>query len=171
MIKTEELRHLRLGAYSDEKPGGIAIVQFKAFCSGNATEVLSHCKEVLEIILRESGETHRLPDVSWRTVLPQWFLESCTQERTPAEVEDWLRWWRSLSSEEQSRVEAEATWSLEDWLYWLEPNRRKWFWWDGIVKNPNMLRVLVEVEEWPFAWESLAWLLRASKATSIQAEE
>jgi hypothetical protein len=61
----------------------------------------------------------------------------------------WLSWWRSLPAAEQASVTQEKPWTLADWLYWLEPSERQWFWWDGLAEDADTLRVTVEVYGWP----------------------
>jgi len=170
MNLTDELKYLLMPNEPNEKPEGLGVVRFNAYCYGNSNDVLMKCKEVLEIILRESSD--KWPsDNYWLTILPQWFINQCSEELSPEEVEKWLTWWRELPSEEQIRVNKEEKWSLSDWLYWLQPENRQWFWWDAIPENPNILRISVEVIGWPFPWGSLDWLLRASGAISVDAEE
>jgi hypothetical protein len=166
----DELRHLLMPNEPDEKPEGLGIVRFNVFCSGNSNDVLRKCKEVLEAVLRESSDKWPSDDC-WLTILPPWFIQQCSEELSQEEEEKWLAWWRRLSPEEQNRVNQEEKWSLSDWLYWLQPENRQWFWWDAIPENPNIMRIAVEVTEWPFPWGSLDWLLRASGAISIKAEE
>ncbi len=76
--------------------------------------------------------------------------------------------------DEQVRVNEELRWSLADWLYWFEPKQRFWYWWDAAVKSPELVRVALEVTEWPFPWDSLKslkWLFRAAGAQRVTAEE
>jgi hypothetical protein len=170
MIKTEELRHLHAGIHPNESSSGIGIVKFTATCPNNADEVLERCKEVLNSVLSNSDIDYWPSDQEWIFLLPQWFVGNCAPEATQEEVEQWLTWWRKLSPEEQSLAETESKWSLKDWIYWLVPNRRKWFWWNAKVESPKILSIYFEVEDWPFAWESIAWLLRASGAESVSPE-
>jgi hypothetical protein len=78
-----------------------------------------------------------------------------------------MSWWRGLSPEEQARVTRAERWSLANWLFWLEPEERQWFWWDAVTENPDTLRVIVEVPGWPAPFGALAWLLRAAGAVEV----
>ncbi|MFM7887132.1 MAG: hypothetical protein ACKPCM_10675 [Pseudanabaena sp.] len=170
MKVTDELNHLLMLNEPDKKIGGLGIVRFNAFCSGNSNDVLRKCKEVLEAFLRGSGDKWPSDDC-WLTILPQWFIQQCSEELSLEEQEKWLVWWRGLSPEEQSQLNKEEQWSLSEWLYWLHPENRQWFWWEATSEDPDILRIAVEVNEWPFPWGSLDWLLRASGAISVKAEE
>lgn len=58
-------------------------------------------------------------------------------------------------------------WALTDWLYWLEPSQREWFWWDASVRGADSLLVRVQVTGWPTALGSLEWVLLASGAREV----
>jgi hypothetical protein len=170
MRQVDELRHLLTEPNLDEQPEKLGIVRFDIWCPGNSETVLQKSKEVLEMILRSSTQCW-LSNSEWQTVLPDWFVAGCAPEKTIEEVEQWLKWWRSLSPQEKSLVDEEQSWSLEDWLYWLHPDQRQWFWWDAICVNTNLLKVAVEVAEYPFSWKSLAWLFKVAGAIRVQPED
>jgi len=65
--------------------------------------------------------------------LPEWFTSGCASEMSDEQARKWLSWWKSLSPEEQARTEIEKDWSLVNWLSWMEPNNREWFWWEAKV--------------------------------------
>jgi hypothetical protein len=109
--------------------------------------------------------------LQWRQLLPAWFVQSSAPEQSRAEAERWLNWWRSLPAEEQAQVTGAQRWTLADWLYWLEPSERQWFWWDAVTESPDMLRVIVEVSGWPAPLGALDWLLRAAGAIDVEHEE
>ena len=44
-----------------------------------------------------------------------------------------------------------------------------WWWWDSHVND--RCEVDVQVDEWPFPWGSLSWLLRAAGASEVMPEE
>jgi hypothetical protein len=101
-------------------------------------------------------------------LLPGWFVEACAPERSPAESEKWLRWWRDLHLDEQTQIAREQQSTLGDWLYWMEPSERQWYWWDGAVENPERMSIVVQVESAPSALGAREWLLRASGAVEIR---
>jgi hypothetical protein len=103
--------------------------------------------------------------------MPAWFVESSAPEQSREEAERWLSWWRNLSAEEQAQVTRAQRWTLADWLYWLEPSERQWFWWDSVIESPDTLQVIVEVSGWPAPLGALDWLLRAAGAAEVAHEE
>jgi hypothetical protein len=132
--------------------------------------VAARAREVLRAVLAHAGPSW--PTVSeWRQLLPAWFVEGSAPEKSREEAERWLGWWRSLPAAEQARVTREQRWALPDWLHWLEPAERQWFWWDAVVENPETLRVMVEVPGWPAPLGALEWLLRAAGAVEVSHEE
>jgi len=171
MNREHELRHLQEGPEVDERPSdGIGLVRFDVQCREGAEAVLAKAKEVLAVVVAQ-------PPAGWPTLderrqkLPEWFLNACVPEYTNKESDRWLKWWRSLPWDEQVRASEEKRWSLGNWLYWFEPKQRFWYWWDGRVESPQYIRVALQVTEWPFPWDALKWLFRASGAESVAAEK
>jgi hypothetical protein len=162
MNQQDELRHVMLGPMPEDVIDGIGIVRFIVRCPGNSSDVLRKCREVLNVVLPPLEE--------WREILPSWFIRQCVEERTEEEDEKWLEQWRQLSPEQQMRLSKESRWSLSEWIAWFQAEDRSWYWWDAVIDNPTVLRVAVEVHEWPFPWGALDWLLRASGATIVEAE-
>ena len=134
---------------------------FTVKCPNNAELVLHRAKSVMESVLNQTSND------SLNIKLPSWFINDCVPERTHQEAEEWLIFWRSLSEQEKANISKEQKWSLQNWLYWFEPDMRVWFWWDAFCDDANTIRVDIEVHEWPLAWGALDWLFRASGATSI----
>jgi hypothetical protein len=161
-----ELRHLDVGPRPDERSASVGTVTCVATCRGDSDRVGERAREVLRVVL---SQAHRQwPELSeWRRLLPSWFVESAAPEQSPEEVSQWLSWWRSLPAEEQSRVTREKPWTLADWLYWLEPAERQWFWWDASVEDSDTLKVVAQVVGWPAPLGALGWLLRAAGAIEV----
>ncbi|HBE18645.1 MAG TPA: hypothetical protein DEG17_19880 [Cyanobacteria bacterium UBA11149] len=168
MKPTDELRHLFSGEYPEERGEDFAIIWFNVICPGNADRVLKNCREVLAIVLRQY-EKNWLSENEWREVLPRWFVESCAPECREEDYEENLANWQTLSREEQIREIEEELWSMMEWISWFDPaDERYWFWWDAVVKDPNLLLVTVEVVDCIYPSGSLAWLLRASGAIKVE---
>ncbi|MBS9386409.1 MAG: hypothetical protein NTY89_18550 [Nostocales cyanobacterium LacPavin_0920_SED1_MAG_38_18] len=170
MKKLDEIRHLNTLPEPTERPKGLGIVRFIVQCPNNAEMVLNHAKEVLEAVLKQMPDETLDNDI-WNISLPNWFIDACAPEKSQEEAEQWLKWWRSLPPQEQEKASKDVKWSLEDWIYWIKPNMRQWFWWDAIIDDACTIRIAVEVEAYPFAWGSLEWLFKASGANIVQAEE
>lgn len=153
-----------------EKPSNLGVVRFIAACPGNSWEVIANAKKALSVVSSESLDRWPATD-RWEKILPDWFVKKCAPEMSPEEAERWLTRWQSLSADEQEKEEKVKRWTLPDWLYWLEPQRRDWFWWDATERDRNTVILAVEVIDWPFPWGALSWLLRASGAMTVKAEE
>jgi hypothetical protein len=53
----------------------------------------------------------------------------------------------------------------------MQSDMRQWFWWDGVIINESTIKVVVEVEDYPFAWGALEWLFKAVGATTVTEED
>lgn len=169
MIAPEEQRHLTVGPRPGEVAAGAGTVCVFAR-GGDGGGVLERSRAVMLAILEHSGS--QWPTVEeWSSLLPPWFVGACAPEMSREEAERWLSWWRSLGPAERARTESERRWTLADWLYWLTPSERQWFWWDAEVDEGGELRIAIEVEGWPTALGALDWLLRAAGAMEIIHEE
>lgn len=165
-----ELRRLHEGPSANEFPGIAGTDRLIARCSGDAAMVLARTIEVLSIVL--SNEQDIWPTISrWRELLPLWFVQACADEQTPQQAEQWLSWWRGLSPNERARAEQERRWTVQNWIYWLQPEQREWWWWDSKVLDANTLLVEVQATDWPHALGALTWLLRAAGAIQVTTVE
>ena len=165
MIPPDELRHLFEGSRRGEIPGG-PLVEVMVGAPSGAGILLDRCRAVLAVVLPVSEPDW--PDLDgWRQRLPDWFIDGCAPERSEEESARWLTWWRSLKLEDRMRAAIERPWTLSDWLAWMEPADRQWFWWDGNFRHPGEARVVVQVPGWPFALESLRWLLQVAGGDPI----
>ncbi len=162
---TQELCRLLLGS-SEAVVDDLVTVRFNVVAPPSQFDnVITRAKEVL-IRLDETAREQWPAVETWVKVLPVWFIEACAPEKSHAEARAWLARWRGLSNVERDREEREKAWSLANWLYWMEPDRRTWWW-----VSTREQQVLVAVIEWPFPWGALSWLLRASGATSVTLAE
>lgn len=150
-------------------PGGLGTVAFVVQAPGDdGSALIAKATSVLRV-MDESG-LERWPSVEeWRTLLPPWFTSACAPEMNTDEAKSWLARWEKLNDAERRAEEEGKPWALADWLYWMEPGRRGWWWWEH--RQGAGLLVLVEVDEWPFPWGALGWLLRASGAKDVIPEE
>jgi hypothetical protein len=105
------------------------------------------------------------------SLLPEWFVAARGPENSRQDTERWLAWWRTLGPADKARAERDQHWALADWLYWLEPSERQWFWWSAEMGTDGSLRVTVEVPGRPAALGALDWLLRAAGAAEVVHEE
>jgi hypothetical protein len=171
MKPAKELQHLLAGSTSEDKVEGASIVLFNVYCQYNASKVLQNCREVLEVVLQQYEKSWP-SETEWYKILPEWFIANCSPEKT-IEEEEYLVRWRTLSRQEQIIEEEKKAWSVMEWVSWFEfddelQDQRYWFWWDALIKSPELLLVAVEVVDVPFPSESLDWLMRASGAIKVE---
>lgn len=165
-MSRDELERLLFGPEVDQQPNGLGTVRLVAYCRGDAEQVLTRCKSVLEVALSLSNEGE-FDEKIWMASLPDWFVNKCPAELSQQELDKRLR----LPIEERMRLEELEGWPLSAFIYWFEPDQRYWFWWDAVIIDSNTIYIEIEVEDWPFPWGALRWLLRASGAERVEAEE
>ncbi|TWD73101.1 hypothetical protein FB561_6986 [Kribbella amoyensis] len=162
-MKREIEQQRLLGTKDDPSVGAVEVV-----AQADEPEVLlGRCREVLAVVL-SYGESDWPSPARWAAVLPSWFLEACGPETSPAEAEEWLRAWRLLTPDRQLEVEAEEPWTLSDWLHWLQPGERTWYWLGARIRDPRVLVILLDVPGHPSPVGALDWLLKAAGATEVE---
>jgi hypothetical protein len=168
----EEIFRILEGVEEGNIPKGMGTVRFNVICKNNSEFVLNNVKEVLVTIINKTLKESTWPsDDEWYEILPNWFREKCSDELNEKDAEKWLDWWRSHSPEDQKKIELDMKWSLSNWIYWMHPDNREWYWWDATCIDNDTILVAIEVDSWPFPWGSLSWLFKASDAISIEPEE
>ena len=139
MTARDELRRLREGA-GGPPPGDADVVE----ADGDA-RALERARRVLEIVLARTATGGEWPGVGeWRTLLPAWFVEACVDDT-------------------QVRDCVVDKWSLRAWIYWFQPDLRKWRWWDARVDG-DRLAITLLVEQRPYLRGALEWLLQVAGA-------
>ena len=169
MIQFEELRHVRFGPWPQEQPGGAGTVTLTARTS-DPHELIARCIEVMTALLEETTQPWPSPD-TWAQVLPSWFVNRCAPENTPEEHSAWHARWRGLNQDRRMIEARTRPWSLSDWLHWLEPDERTWYWWHAATDGAREARIEVTVPGWPAPLGSLEWLLKACGAEYVELPE
>lgn len=158
-----ELQHLRVGANLEEVPSGIGLIEFTVSCPLNATSVISRVQETLEIVLGKISRTQKMSLQDWEQQLPQWLIQAFqSQPSEPIQP----TWWQNILT--LGKAEAEQSWSLENWLYWFEPQNRNWFWWSASVISANQIKLILDVQDYPLTIDALRWLFLAAEATDFE---
>jgi hypothetical protein len=170
LMSSVELRHIDRGPGSDEVPGGVGLIEVKVSTEGSAVDVIERSRSVLRGVLTMTLDELRSPSAG-ALRLPVWFVAGCAPERSTEDDERWLAWWRGLDPEARARASDERPWSVGDWLYWMLPEERQWYWWDARVDRDRSARVFVEVAGWPTATGALQWLLRVAGASSVDVSD
>lgn len=169
MNVSDELAHLDVGPRPGEQHGGAGLISVVAVAQGNPDIVIDRARSVLRVVLGQ-GHTPWPSVEQWALTLPEWFVQACAAEQTHEDMERWLAAWRNLPPEDRHHAALERRWSLSEWLHWLEPSERQWFWWDAGAEEGDKLRVVAEIRDWPAPLGSLVWLLRAAGATDVVTE-
>lgn len=162
-----ELLRLQNESQAEEKLRGGHIVRLCVSCPHDPLEAVAGAKTVLKALDR--AVLAGWPEQQVSPSLPAWFIAACAPEQSRQHAEEWLAWWSTLTPEQQIKAEEEKDWSLENWLYWMEPQNRDWFWWDAVVEHsPERIIVQLEVTRWPCSWGALRWLLRTAGASAVE---
>lgn len=157
-----ELARLRDGVAGAGPPTGF-VVTFRA----RHTEpelALARMRELLLATVPRMGDHE---DDAALAAVPPWFARACRPERTREESDAESARLRSRSDAERAEHARTARWSAEGWLFWLEPDERSWWWWDGRPDGPDHLVVEVLTHGHPYGNGSLLWLLRAAGCTDL----
>ncbi|MGH7862829.1 MAG: hypothetical protein ACRENM_04715 [Candidatus Dormibacteraceae bacterium] len=136
-----ELERVRLGSLADLPPEAEVLAQPAA----HPEPTLARIREVMTSVLEHSADEWPGLD-RWRELLPRWFVDSC--------VEDSL-----------VRNCVVDVWSLRAWIYWFQPQLRKWHWW-GAATQDGQVSVAIEIDSKPYRKAALEWLLKVSSEPS-----
>lgn len=178
VIKSEFSKQLLLERERFENPPdhtvkatGVGIARFIIRCNNNADEVLNLAKRVL-VIVNYNSELVWPSFELWKKILPDIFINHCAKELTEEEVKNQQIYWDSLSYEQKiEEAKKDKAWTLSNWLAWLEPDCREWFWWnahkfDGEIENTHFLIEVTALDD-PFSSGALKWLFRACGAIDV----
>lgn len=162
-----ELERLQRGPDENESPGGIGTVRFIARCQSNSDEVLAVAKSALEVAIRLSN-SGVFEERAWMAALPDRFVKNSAPHPSQDEIDRES----TLPLEERIRIQTEKKWSVKMFMnsFLPELEMKHWFWWDAVILDENHIVVAVEVESWPFPWECLRWLFKASGAVDLDSE-
>lgn len=119
-------------------------------------------------------DLHTLVPENWKSdtaasrKIPDWFKNFCTAPLSTDEMNVWLATWRKLPRAEQIIFETEKGWSLQDWLYWMQPENRTWYVVGASEKLGQQSMVSLAVDSWPTPVGAAEWMLRAAGAEAIK---
>lgn len=166
-----ELRRLEDAPCEGERPDGAGIVSFLADCPEGAARVKARAMDVIRVV-DEAALCRRSNREDYVARLPRWFTAVTGAAMTPAEENRWLARRRRLPPAERLLADENRAWSLDAWLFWMEPSGRQWFWWRADQgDNNSMLVVTVTVEAWPCPWGALRWLIRAAGGVDLRLQD
>lgn len=141
-MRSTEAERLARGPAPDESAPADA-VQRTYTCPGGAEAVLARTREVLAGVVPAPRPWPELDE--WRTRLPAWFVDACSDDvRISTCVLD--------------------KWSLRAWVWWFQPEQRRWTWWDGVADGDRLTLTLVPTGVGSLLLGALEWLLEAAGA-------
>lgn len=167
LTPSDELRLL----LSDDSAGvaGRSAIELSAY-SADSADLLNRCRQVLEVVLRH-GEKDWPTLPGWQQELPEWFVLACGPELSEEEEDkEWLAWWKSLPPDQQNEIEDRQPWALSEWLEWLRPSERTWYWLGAELLSRTQLTIWLDTPGSPAPIGALEWLLKASGATEVVEE-
>ena len=129
-LETARVERIRLEQDSLDLADNVFGQNFIVKCDGNAPEVKELVRKVLLVINHAYSNTE-WPDLDeWLKLLPVEFTRNFASEPTHDEVKKYTKWWSSLSYKKKlEQARKKQKWSLGNWLAWMEPSERLWFWW------------------------------------------
>jgi len=162
-----ELRRLAASAPAGESAPGTKPASFVATCRGDAEDVLARAKEVLRLVAVQAlGDWPS--EEKWRGILPGWFVDHFAPPMSEQELAVWVARWSAMSPRKQEKAARERPWSLVDWLHWVEPANRNWWWRGGAARDSRTLIVEIDLEGWPASGAPLRRLLQAAGARKVR---
>jgi hypothetical protein len=169
-----ELIFLRCGPRPDSKSLGVGTVRFDGSTAKESQEVIEKMKEVLtvldEFVIHEEREIWP-DDAQLISILPPWFNQACALPMTELQSNALLIRRSKMTSIERRKSVEESQWSIDNWLHWMRPENRQWYWWDAAMEGYDSFYIAVEVDGWPFPWGSLRWLAKAAGAISLDSKD
>jgi hypothetical protein len=169
MLSFEEEEQRLLGTALSPAPQRL-VLTLAGISAKDSASVLAQIKNVLRTVVAvRAGGVDWPSTEEWARRLPRWFVEGCAPERTQAEIEEWLKFWRALPPLKRAAASEERAWTLSGWLHWFAPggDERQWRWLDAGVEGDHRLWITIEVAGYPTAYGALRWLLRAAAVTNI----
>ena len=156
-----EHEHNNLNYQTVTKPDETLFLEIKLDNIGSIELSVNRIKQVIQLVNdnSEAWPSYQL----WEDILPSWFVNFCEPEMSQIDSDKWLAWWRTLNETDKRKAEKSKGWSLADWLYWLEPKNRVWFY--GSIKNQELegaTFTLFSIENAP-PLGALGWLIIASQ--------
>ena len=99
-------------------------------CNGNALEVKELMRKVL-LTINYGYSKSKWPNLDeWLTRLPSQFTCNFAPELDAEEAQKHIRWLSALSYRQKvAQARKKEKWRLGNWLVWMEPSERLWFWW------------------------------------------
>lgn len=107
---------------------------FLVKCNGNANHVRQLIRNIL-LIFNDAYRHSRWYDFDeWLEILPKSFTEKFLPELNAANAEKLRHAWFNMSYEEKlAQAAIKQQWRLSNWLFYMMPDERRWFWWGDTI--------------------------------------
>jgi hypothetical protein len=148
----------------------LGIIRFKICVHNNKIECLPNLLTILRIIDEKILLMKDFPTIDeWYKIFPPNFINKFAKEMTKEEAMNWMKNWQSLSLQEKMQEEKKRQWTFSNWIYWFEPDNRKWFLFSHTEINKKEFWLDIMITEVPTPLDALRWMLEAFNFT-IQEE-
>ncbi|NEN76473.1 hypothetical protein F9B74_09145 [Pelistega sp. NLN82] len=127
-------------------------------CNANSDDVMKLARDVLVIVNYQYDEysKDKWDDLDfWKSILPVKFINGFNKK------------FSFLSLIKKYR----DSWTLDNWIFLMDPIDRSWFWWGATVLDKNYFVFSTRVLDDPFLSGSLRWLFLASGAIEVIDED
>lgn len=164
----EERERLHNNSFPDYQYNNGMGADFIIKCNENSEQVMQLSRNVL-LRINQVYDYKNWPTLDeWQSILPNSFLKNFDPERTLEEIKIYQRWWFKLSYKNKLKeARKKNKWTLSNWLAWLEPTERIWFWWGAYLIDENHFFISVRAVDDPFLSGALKWLFLASGAIDV----
>ena len=154
-----------LNIYASAKPKGFFLMPFEVTNISNAREFADKINQVVRLVNTNSSNW---PDYEyWLSILPLWFINYCKTQMSKQENNEWLLYWKTLNNEDKREAEIKKGWALADWLYWMEPCNRPWFFYSIELQDSTCVLVTVFTDENSPPVGALEWLLNSNRINGV----
>ncbi len=163
-----ELKRLMDSEY--EGKHDLVAIDYLINSSEEPGQIINRIKEVLLILNKVFLKKSEFESVNWKNELPKWFIAKFRPERTEKEKKEYIKWWDSLSisnEEKNKQGQKKQIWSLKNWLHWMDPERREWYWYYANILTDDEVILTILVYGHPFPDGALKWLVEAAGCFEI----
>jgi hypothetical protein len=139
-MSTEAERLERGPDAGESAPGDTVTFTYTA---SDAAATLDRLREVLKAVIPTPRPWPSLDE--WKARLPAWFVEACSDDVAISTC-------------------VVDKWSLRAWVWWFQPEQRRWTWWDAEASGDRVTLRLTPTGMGSLLLGALEWVLDASGA-------
>ena len=117
------------------------MITLEAACPSGAEPVRARIEEVLAIVFAPRDRWPTLDE--WRSLMPRWFVDECSDD---VRVQDCVI----------------DKWSLRAWIYWFQPDQRRWTWAGAEASGERLLMHVEPTGQGSLLLGTLEWLVQTA---------